>query len=110
MRKNQWNPKSTARRRLERLRTYSRSGLSTRHNKDHRSRSKYRQSCVFSPPPVIDHLHKNKIEYKTIITNHPQKNKKLDNNKTITDTLPFIYFFDPPPEYKVYSYWEVKAG
>ena len=44
-----------------------------------------------------------------IITDN-NKNKKLDNNKTIPDTPPFIYFFDPPPEYKTYLYWEVKAG
>ena len=31
-------------------------------------------------------------------SSHTQENKKLDNNKTTSETSPFIYFFDPPPE------------
>ena len=85
-------PHSTARRRL--LRTTWRSPPSPL-----RTRCKYRQTTnnirPIHLPSEID---------------HSSSNKKLDKNKTTTDSLPCFDFSDVLPKYKIYLYWEVRAG
>ena len=108
--KTQWTPRTAARRRLERLR-----------NQPPRLRRRYKY--IFSPPLNTDHLHENnKSDYKSNIyatnenkhvttdTDHSSSNKKLDKNKITTDIPPPFHFHDLLPEYKIYLYWEVKAG
>ena len=98
--KTHWNPRSAARRRLERLRSQQPPLLRRRCKRRSRTR-------VRLPPPLnIDYPHENKIlEYETITnTDH------TDNNKTITVFPSFINLFDSFSEYKTLMYWEVKAG
>jgi hypothetical protein len=63
-----------------------------------RARFKYRQTKNRIRPIILS------------VTDHTSSNKKLEENKTTTNRLPCFDFFDVLPGYKIYLYWEVKAG
>ena len=52
----------------------------------------------------------NENRHDTPDPDHSSSNKKLDKNKITTDIPPPFHFHDLLPEYKIYLYWEVKAG